>query len=69
MNNSKVLYALFGGAVIGAFLGVLFAPAKGSELRNEIASRAKDFLDNVLARAEEIVEEAEEISTESRITV
>ena len=56
MSNSKVVYALVAGAAIGAFLGVLFAPAKGSELRGQISEKASEFLDIILARAEEIVE-------------
>ena len=67
--NSKILMAIMAGAAIGAFAGVLFAPSKGSELRRDITERAKDILDVILAKAEEIVEEAEEISSGSRTTV
>ena len=69
MNNSKIFFALVAGAAIGAFVGVMFAPAKGSELRRDIADKAKDLLDTILAKAEEIVEEAEEISSGNRASV
>jgi gas vesicle protein len=69
MNKSKIFLALVAGAAIGAFVGVLIAPAKGSELRRDIADKAKDFLDSILERAEEIVGEAEEISAHNRTTV
>jgi len=69
MNKSKIFFALVTGAAIGAFVGVMIAPAKGSELRRDIAGKARDFLDSILERVEEIVEEAEEISTHNRTTV
>ena len=34
-----------GGVLIGASLGVLFAPKKGSETRKELADKANDLLD------------------------
>lgn len=47
MENStkNVLIAAGAGAVVGAVLGVLFAPAKGSETRAAIGSKAKDLKD------------------------
>jgi len=47
-NNGKLLAALLGGAAVGATLAVLFAPAKGSEIRNKIIEEAGG-LKNVLA--------------------
>jgi gas vesicle protein len=69
MNNSKLFFAFVAGAAIGAFAGVMMAPAKGSELRRDIADKAKDLLDTILARAEEIMEEAEEMSANSRASL
>jgi gas vesicle protein len=40
-NNGRVLLALLGGVAIGALLGVLLAPNKGSETRKKIVDEAK----------------------------
>jgi gas vesicle protein len=42
-NNGKVLMALFGGIALGAIIGILIAPDKGSETRKKMADAAKDF--------------------------
>ena len=66
MSNSKILLAFLGGAAAGALLGVLFAPGKGSDIRNDIADKATDLVDTILAKAEEIVDEAETAAANSR---
>lgn len=37
MKNLNVLAAFLGGAAIGAAIGILFAPEKGSDTREKIA--------------------------------
>ena len=66
MSKSKVLLAFLGGAAAGAALGILFASGKGSEIRNKVANKAKDLADSILAKAEEIVDEAEKAASKAR---
>lgn len=51
MNNSdnagKIIGALLLGAAIGAGLGLLFAPDKGSETRRKIFEDVKDLTDDM----------------------
>jgi len=49
-NSSKVIIALAAGVAVGGILGLLFAPAKGSETREKIKSKASDLADNVKDR-------------------
>lgn len=46
-NTTKVVGALVLGAAVGATLGVLFAPKKGSETRKDIADNAKKMSKNL----------------------
>ncbi len=46
-NTSKVLVALAAGAVAGAVLGILFAPAKGEETRDTIIKKGKQFAEDI----------------------
>ena len=47
MKNSDVLLGVLGGVAIGAILGVLFAPAKGSETRKKIVDKSEDLTDTI----------------------
>lgn len=46
-NTGKIISAAVGGALVGAALGVLFAPEKGSVTRGKIAGEAKKLGENL----------------------
>lgn len=66
MSKSKIILAFLGGAAAGAALGIFFASDKGSEMRKKVTDKAKDFADSILAKAEEIVNEAEANAKKAR---
>ncbi len=44
-NTGKLIGALVVGAAIGAILGILFAPDKGSETRNKLSKKGGELTD------------------------
>lgn len=54
MNSSSILYAFFGGAVVGCAVALLMAPAKGEDTRKRIKEMLKkkgiDFTDDEVER-------------------
>ena len=61
-NNEKLIAALIGGAVVGAALAVLFAPAKGTEMREKIASQAGGVKDIITKKMQEVSDILETVS-------
>ncbi|MHB8259612.1 MAG: YtxH domain-containing protein [Bacteroidia bacterium] len=56
-NTGKVIGALIVGAAIGAALGILFAPDKGSETRKKILAQGDDLTDGMKEKFNDFLEE------------
>ncbi len=56
MSAGKIVSAVLAGVVVGAALGILFAPDKGSVTRRSIAKRSKDFTDELGDKANEFID-------------
>jgi gas vesicle protein len=46
-TTSKIVLGLMGAAAVGALIGILVAPEKGSDLRKKISSGAGDVADEI----------------------
>jgi gas vesicle protein len=55
-DNSKIIAALLAGIAVGAALGILFAPEKGSETRDKLNDALKNLGDAIKDRAAEEID-------------
>ena len=55
-NTSKIIIATAAGAALGAVIGILFAPEKGSELRRKIGNQGKKLAAGIQEKFEETVQ-------------
>jgi len=56
-NSIKLVGALVLGTAIGAALGILFAPDKGSETRKKIANKSSDLTDSIKEKLDDLMSE------------
>lgn len=60
MSKVNVVIGALAGLAVGALLGVLFAPDKGSETRKKIGKKSKDVSDNLKQKFDEFVDNVSE---------
>ena len=57
MKVNNTLLGVLGAAALGATLGILFAPKKGSETRKELADSTKNLADTVKDNVDTVLNE------------
>ncbi|MFA6128578.1 MAG: YtxH domain-containing protein [Bacteroidales bacterium] len=56
MSAGKVLLGVLAGVAVGAALGILLAPDKGTVTRKKIAKKSDDYAEELEAKFEEFIE-------------
>lgn len=60
MSSGKVVLALLAGVAAGAALGILFAPAKGSDTRKGLAGKGEDLKESIKDKFNEFLDDISE---------
>ena len=56
MGSGKVLLGVLAGVAVGATLGILFAPDKGSATRKKISEKGDDYAEELEQKFNEFIE-------------
>ncbi len=65
-SSSKVLVALIAGVALGASLGVLFAPDKGTDVRRKIGDQARKATDSLRHTTDKIRQKADDLRDKAK---
>jgi len=57
MESGKTAVGVLLGVGIGALLGILFAPAKGSNTRQRIVDKGQDYADNLKGKFDDLCQD------------
>lgn len=67
MSTGKIIFGMLAGATVGAALGILFAPEKGTIARNQISKKSEDIWDALKCKIEDFISTAgKEVKAEAK---
>lgn len=66
MNSGKIVLGVVAGVAIGALLGVLLAPDKGSVTRKNISKKTEGYADDLKKKFNEYIESLTQKFTASK---
>jgi gas vesicle protein len=56
MKEGKVALGILAGVAVGAALGILFAPDKGTNTRKNIMHKGEDYADDIKAKMNDLLD-------------
>jgi len=56
MNTGNVLLGVLAGVAVGATLGILFAPEKGSSTRKKICKKSEEYADDLGEKFDDLID-------------
>ncbi|HMT30429.1 MAG TPA: YtxH domain-containing protein [Bacteroidia bacterium] len=62
-NSGKIVLALLAGVAAGVAIGIMLAPEKGSDTRQNVKDKAKKLADSLIATAEEVIDEMNNVKS------
>lgn len=62
MKKSNVVLGVLAGAAVGALLGILFAPDKGTNTRKKLRRKGEDMVGDLKVKAHNLSEKANELT-------
>lgn len=65
MSKENVVIGVLAGIAVGALLGVLFAPDKGSETRKKFSREGSDLADDLKDKFSELMDTLEAVKEEA----
>jgi gas vesicle protein len=60
MSTGKILLGVLAGVAVGATLGILFAPDKGTTTRRKITRKSNEYTDQLVDKFNEFIEDVTE---------
>ena len=58
MSKGNVVIGVLAGVAVGALIGILFAPDKGSETRKKISKKSSDTVDDLKEKFDDLISNA-----------
>ena len=62
MKTSNVILGVLAGAAIGALIGVMYAPDKGTHTRKKLRRKGEDMVGDLKQKAHDLTEKANELT-------